>query len=114
MEPKLLTPVELRQQGFAVLVERLGVANALRFMREFEQGEGDYTKERDVLFEYETVEKLASKIRASRHEQGGTEVAEENREKVTETKADVQAAVEAGKKAYQNRRHELLEKAEEA
>jgi hypothetical protein len=66
MKPKLLTPIELRQQGFAILVEHLGIANALRFMRQFEVGRGDYTQERDVLFEGETVEQLASKIQASR------------------------------------------------
>ena len=66
MKLKLLTPIELRRQGFAVLVEHLGVANALRFMGQFEVGQGDYTKERDALFEDETVEQLAEKIRASR------------------------------------------------
>ncbi|MBM3235437.1 hypothetical protein FJZ31_03980 [Candidatus Poribacteria bacterium] len=66
MKPKLLTPIELRQQGFAVLVEHVEIANALRFMRQFEVGQGDYTKERDALLEGETVEQLASKIRASR------------------------------------------------
>lgn len=68
MKLKLLTPIELRQQGFAILVEHLGVANALRFMGQFEMGQGDYTKERDALFEGETVEQLAEKIRASRRE----------------------------------------------
>lgn len=68
MRTKLLNPIELRQQGFAVLVEHLGLANALRFMRQFEVGQGDYTKERDVIFEGETVEQIAVKIRASRRQ----------------------------------------------
>lgn len=41
------------------------------------------------------------------------EFVEKGREKITEAQADVQAAVEAGKKAYQQRRTELLEEAKE-
>jgi len=67
MKTKLLTPIELRQQGFAILIEHLGVANALRFMGQFESGQGDYTEERDTIFEGETVEQLAEKIKASRN-----------------------------------------------
>jgi hypothetical protein len=70
MKTKLLTPMELRQQGFAVLIEHLGIANALRFMRQFEVGQGDYTKERDVIFEGETVDQIAAKMRASRRQFG--------------------------------------------
>lgn len=66
MKLKLLTPIELRRQGFAVLVEHLGVANALRFMGQFEVGHGDYTIERNALFAGETVEQISGKIRASR------------------------------------------------
>jgi len=39
-----LTDSALREAGWDALVERLGVAGALRFLRESRIGEGDYTK----------------------------------------------------------------------
>jgi hypothetical protein len=45
----LLNPVELRKQGFAALVKALGWVNAVRFLQQYETGEGDYTKERPSL-----------------------------------------------------------------
>lgn len=41
-----LSPVELRRQGFAALVKALGWVNAVRFLQQYEMGEGDYTQER--------------------------------------------------------------------
>ncbi len=49
MTPPLLDPVDLRERGFAVLVESLGWTNAVRFMREFEHGRGDYVREREEI-----------------------------------------------------------------
>lgn len=49
MTSTLLSPVELRKQGFAALVKALGWVNAVRFLQQYEMGEGDYTKERPSL-----------------------------------------------------------------
>lgn len=49
MTSTLLSPVELRKQGFAVLVKALGWVNAVRFLQQYQMGEGDYTKERPSL-----------------------------------------------------------------
>ena len=46
MTSTILNPVELRKQGFAALVKALGWVNAVRFLQQYEMGEGDYTKER--------------------------------------------------------------------
>lgn len=47
---RLITdPVELRERGFAVLVETLGWVNAVRFIQQYERGQGDYTAERDQI-----------------------------------------------------------------
>ena len=58
----LLNPVELRKQGFAALVTALGWVNAVRFLQQYEAGEGDYTTERASIlpdWDAETVVKQA-------------------------------------------------------
>jgi hypothetical protein len=37
---------EVRQEGFAALEERLGRADMIRFLQQFETGSGDYARER--------------------------------------------------------------------
>jgi hypothetical protein len=41
-----MTPTELRRKGFQALVDTLGYADAIRFLRQYAPGQGDYTKER--------------------------------------------------------------------
>ncbi|MBF2058046.1 MAG: hypothetical protein IGQ45_12740 [Cyanobacterium sp. T60_A2020_053] len=41
-----MTPVELQRKGFQVLVDSLGIADAIRFIKLYDNGSGDYTKER--------------------------------------------------------------------
>lgn len=46
IRPNSPTAEELRREGLRALHERLGVAGAIRFLREFSRGYGDYTAER--------------------------------------------------------------------
>ncbi|HEY2881253.1 MAG TPA: hypothetical protein VGJ15_02440 [Pirellulales bacterium] len=46
MNHELLTPSELREKGFQVLVESLGWVNAVRFVQQFDRSKFDYTSER--------------------------------------------------------------------
>jgi hypothetical protein len=46
MTSLISSPVELRQQGFTALVASLGWVNAVRFLQQYEVGQGDYTQER--------------------------------------------------------------------
>ncbi len=41
-----MTPTELTYRGFQALVQGLGYVDAVRFLKQFDQGHGDYTKER--------------------------------------------------------------------
>lgn len=41
-----MTPTELRRKGFLALVNALGYVDAIRFLRQYDPGQGDYTKER--------------------------------------------------------------------
>jgi hypothetical protein len=54
--------VEINQQAIRLLYRELGVVNAVRFLRQFTAGFGDYTKERDVLFGKKTLEEIVSDI----------------------------------------------------
>ena len=45
-----LTPVEIQKAGWKALKKQLGLVGALRFILQYEKGEGDYTKLRRKLF----------------------------------------------------------------
>ena len=49
MEALITNPSELRNRGFRALIEALGWANAVRFLRQYDPGAGDYTEERRTL-----------------------------------------------------------------
>lgn len=49
MDDLAANPGELRARGFKALVDALGWANAVRFLRLFEPGIGNYTAERDTI-----------------------------------------------------------------
>lgn len=42
-------PEEVRQEGLSALLERLGPADAIRFIQQFSPGRGDYTTERGTM-----------------------------------------------------------------
>jgi hypothetical protein len=58
------------QEAIRVLVRELGVVNALRFLRQYRTGCGDYTAERDQLFGQMTVTEVAADIRQDREQDG--------------------------------------------
>ncbi len=60
--------VEINRQAIRLLYRELGVADAVRFLRQFTAGFGDYTKERDMLFGQKTLEEIVGEIEA-RHQQ---------------------------------------------
>jgi hypothetical protein len=66
MNAKPLSPQELRREGFRALVDRLGPADALRFLQQFDQGKGDYTKDRHTWLKDPAVEEIFREIEAAR------------------------------------------------
>ena len=58
----LATPVEIRQQGFAALCDRLGVAGALAYLQDLQTGRGDYTSERRRLLANQTVDAIVARV----------------------------------------------------
>ena len=61
---------EINERAIDVLTRELGVAATLRFMMQFSSGEGNYTEERDALFEGLTLEALVKEVRASQQRRG--------------------------------------------
>ena len=42
----ILSPHEIRMKGFEALTKALGPVGMIRFLQQFDLGEGDYTKDR--------------------------------------------------------------------
>ena len=42
----MMTPIEINRIGYRALVDALGFDGAIRFLRQFDPGEGDYTNQR--------------------------------------------------------------------
>jgi hypothetical protein len=62
MNSVIADPVELRRRGFEALVQALGWVNAVRFLRQYEVGEGNYALDRDTFlpdWDAETLVKRA-------------------------------------------------------
>lgn len=63
MTSAITNPVELRSRGFQALVKELGWVNAVRFLREYEAGGGDYVRERDSILPAWDAATLVKKAR---------------------------------------------------
>ena len=58
--------IEINQQAIRLLYQELGVINAVRFLKQFTVGFGDYTKEREVLFGGKTLDQIVNEIEQMR------------------------------------------------
>lgn len=58
--------VEINQHAIRLLYRELGVVNAVRFLKQFTPGFGDYTKEREVLFGDKTLDEIVRDIEQRR------------------------------------------------
>jgi hypothetical protein len=59
----MLTPAEVRKAGWEALREKLGPVGALRFMLDYERGEGNYTELRREIFRGKTVKDIVADIK---------------------------------------------------
>jgi hypothetical protein len=57
---------EINQQAIHLLYQELGVINAVRFLKQFTVGFGDYTEEREVLFGSKTLDQIVNEIEQMR------------------------------------------------
>ncbi|ELR99613.1 hypothetical protein [Gloeocapsa sp. PCC 73106] len=58
-----MTPVELTRKGFKALVDALGYVDAVRFIRQFDSGSGDYTQERHQWLDSLTMDDILADIK---------------------------------------------------
>ena len=64
MKTDTLNPAELRAAGYKALADALGPLGMARFLRQFERGRGDYTKERHDWLRDKSVQAVTQRIRA--------------------------------------------------
>lgn len=57
---------DINQQAISLLYKELGVIDAVRFLKQFTQGYGDYTQEREVIFTNKSLEDIVSEIEKGR------------------------------------------------
>ena len=58
--------IEVNQQAIRLLYKELGVVDAVRFLKQFTQGYGNYTKERELLFADKSLDEIVSEIEKRR------------------------------------------------
>ena len=59
---------EIRRLGLEALTRQLGPVGMVRFLQQFEMGQGDYTAERHQWLRNPDVQGLADQIRSTRRE----------------------------------------------
>lgn len=62
----LTTPNDIREAGIRVLMDKLGPANTIRFLQQFDPGHGDYTAERRKILGNPTLDELVREIKVFR------------------------------------------------
>ena len=66
MITEMMPLVEINQQAIRLLYQELGIANTVRFIKQFTVGFGDYTKEREELFGQKTLDEIVGEIEKRR------------------------------------------------
>ena len=68
----MMTPIEINQIGYAALEKALGFDGMIRFLRQFDSGKGDYTKERHQWLDTVTLDEIFSDSNSSVEPQAGS------------------------------------------
>ena len=63
MNVQMMTPQQIRVAGLAALARELGLVGMIRFMQQFEMGQGDYSKDRHQWLDQYTVDDIAEMVR---------------------------------------------------
>ncbi|MCE2440340.1 MAG: hypothetical protein J4F39_13035 [Candidatus Latescibacteria bacterium] len=57
---------EITREAIEVLSKEIGIANTIRFINQFTMGYGDYTQERERIFEDMTLDEIVNEIKKVR------------------------------------------------
>jgi predicted sugar kinase len=60
---QLTTLYEINKEANSILVKQLGLAKTLRFLNQFNTGKGDYTKQKDDIFQGKSVQDIVNEIK---------------------------------------------------
>ena len=72
MDTLITNQSELRHRGFQALTEALGWVNAVRFLRQYDPGSGNYTEERRTLLPDWDASTLVREARKLQERKPGT------------------------------------------
>ena len=59
---------EITKDALEVLSKEIGIANTIRFINQFAIGYGNYTRERERIFEDMTLEEILGEIKKMRNQ----------------------------------------------
>ena len=66
MQTHEFSSAQLRQRGIEALVQALGAVGMVRFLQQFDQGYGDYTRDRDTVLADTSLEDAIAQIKQTR------------------------------------------------
>ncbi len=72
MRSSEMTPAAIRRIGTDALIRALGPVGAIRFLQQFDPGEGDYTRDREQLFDGVELDDILESIRERRGRERAT------------------------------------------
>ena len=58
--------IEINQQAISLLYKELGAVDAVRFLKQFTQGYGNYTQERGGIFANKSLDDIVNEIEKRR------------------------------------------------
>jgi hypothetical protein len=58
--------IEINQQAISLLYKELGVVDAVRFLKQFTQGYGNYTQERESILANTSLDNIVNEIEKRR------------------------------------------------
>ncbi|MEW6030844.1 MAG: hypothetical protein AB1554_15355 [Chloroflexota bacterium] len=58
--------IEINQQAIRLLYKELGVVDAVRFLKQFTRGYGNYTQEREFIFADKSLDDILGEIEKRR------------------------------------------------
>jgi hypothetical protein len=58
--------IEIYQQGISLLYKELGVIDTVRFLKQFSQGYGNYTQDREAIFSDKSLDDIVNEIEQQR------------------------------------------------
>jgi len=72
MDKGQMSPEELCRRGLEALKRELGVIGMVRFLQQFDRGQGDYAVDRHAWQDQLTVEDVLAQMEQKRREEGQT------------------------------------------